>query len=229
MNRLWQMLRAMGEGCGGLAIWSAVALIAASRVVSALTPPPRPHPVIAKRGSDLDTIDRVLTRRAPDLGLTLRHQLDRAIDEEARRAGYDPLLILAIIDVESDFDRSAVSSKGARGLMQIQPTTLADRAHRAGLRLEPKEIAASPALEVRLGVRYLRSLQNRFGNLDLALMAYNAGPRKIHHAIRHHHLKAFRFYPRRVRRDFQKFRTGLGLVPDWALAQRDRTPAGPLD
>ena len=46
----------------------------------------------------------MLAKRAPELGLVLRAQVSRAIAEEARRAGYDPLLILAIIDVESDFD-----------------------------------------------------------------------------------------------------------------------------
>ena len=89
--------------------------------------------------------------------------MSRAIAEEARRAGYDPLLILAIIDVESDFDLEAVSSRGARGLMQIQPVTLHWFAQKQGLRLTREEMAADPGLCVRLGVRYLRSLQDRFG------------------------------------------------------------------
>ena len=112
---------------------------------------------------DAALIDAVLAKRAPTLGLTLRRQLGQAIAEEARQTGYDPLLILAIIDVESDFEEEAVSEKGARGLMQIKPSTLHFLAEKQGLRLSREEVAADPALCVRLGIRYLRDLQDRFG------------------------------------------------------------------
>jgi soluble lytic murein transglycosylase len=179
-------------------------------------------PALEKRPADFAIIDAVLAKRAPELGLTLRHQLGVAIAEEASRAGYDPLLIVSIIDVESEFDEEAVSSKGARGLMQIQPTTLYFLAQREGLRLSREEVAADPALQVRLGIRYLRALNNRFKSLDLALMAYNAGPGKIQHAAAAGDLDVFRRYPRLVRRDFSVFRQGEGLGGDWALARRDR-------
>ncbi|GHG92061.1 hypothetical protein GCM10012319_53570 [Comamonas sp. KCTC 72670] len=170
-------------------------------------------------------IDAVLARRAPDLGLTLRRQLIQAIAEEAGRLAYDPLLILAIIDVESDFTEEAVSVKGARGLMQIKPSTLHFLAEKEGLRLSREEVTADPALCVRLGIRYLRSLQERFGgDLDLALMAYNAGPTRIRNAIKQGELDRFRRYPRAVRRDFRRFREGHGLGGDWALAQREVPP-----
>nr|WP_217917488.1 MULTISPECIES: lytic transglycosylase domain-containing protein [unclassified Myxococcus] len=174
---------------------------------------------------DASLIDAVLARRAPDLGLTLRRQLIQAIAEEAGRLAYDPLLILAIIDVESDFTEDAVSVKGARGLMQIKPSTLHFLAEKEGLRLSREEVTADTALCVRLGIRYLRSLQERFGgDLDLALMAYNAGPTRIRNAIKQGELERFRRYPRAVRRDFRRFREGHGLGGDWALAQREVPP-----
>jgi len=167
----------------------------------------------------------VLAKKAPELGLELRVQVSRAIAEEARRAGYDPLLILSIIDVESEFDVDAVSSQGARGLMQIQPATLHWFAEKQGLRLSREEMAADPALCVRLGIRYLRSLQDRFGgDLSMALMAYNAGPDRVRQAIRERSLDRYRFYPRRVKRDFERFRKGEGLGGDWAFALRDPEP-----
>jgi soluble lytic murein transglycosylase-like protein len=106
--------------------------------------------------------------------------------------------------------------------MQIQPATLHWFAEKQGLRLSKEEMAADPALCVRLGTRYLRSLQDRFGgDLPTALMAYNAGPDRIRQAIRERSLELFRFYPRRVKRDFQRFRAGEGLGGDWAFALRD--------
>jgi soluble lytic murein transglycosylase len=232
MRRLLFQLHALSSHCAVLPLVAGALLLAAARVEGTVQgPTPSPVRSVAAIGiqpalPDSEIIDAVLAKRAPDLGLTLRGQVSRAIAEEARRAGYDPLLILAIIDVESEFDEAAVSARGARGLMQIQPATLHWFAQKEGLRLSREEMAADPGLCVRLGIRYLKSLQDRFrGDLDLALMAYNAGPNRIRGELREKNLEAFRFYPRRVRRDFSRFRTGEGLGGDWAFAQRD--PAGP--
>jgi soluble lytic murein transglycosylase-like protein len=208
-----------------LPLLAGLLLLGAARVEGVVRRPTAPPKVevASQTAPDQALIDSVLAKRAPDLGLTLRTQVGRAIAEEARRAGYDPLLVLAVIDVESDFDEGAVSARGARGLMQIRPATLQFVAEREGLRLSPEEVAADPAVCVRLGIRYLRWLQDRFGgDLELALMAYNGGPDRIRQALRSHDLDAFRFYPRRVKRRFVRFRTGEGLLGDWALAQRER-------
>jgi soluble lytic murein transglycosylase len=232
MRRLLFQLHALSSHCAVLPLVAGALLLAAARVegtVQARSPAPvRPRVALHADGAlpDSETIDAVLAKRAPDLGLTLRGQVSRAIAEEARQAGYDPLLVLAIIDVESEFDEAAVSARGARGLMQIQPATLHWFAQKAGLKLTREEMASDPGLCVRLGIRYLKSLQDRFGgDLDLALMAYNAGPNRIREVAREKNLEAYRFYPRRVRRDFSRFRTGEGLGADWAFAQRDRTQA----
>jgi soluble lytic murein transglycosylase-like protein len=212
-----------------------MALVLSARIIPVLSepaPPPvvAPVAVVEPASHDAAVIDAVLAKRAPDLGLTLRRQLGQAIAEEARQTGYDPLLILAIIDVESDFEEEAISVKGARGLMQIKPSTLHFLAEKEGLRLSREEVAADPALCVRLGIRYLRTLQDRFGgDLDYALMAYNAGPTRIRKAIKDGEVEIFRRYPRLVKRDFKRFREGQGLGGDWALAQREGTeqPPGP--
>jgi soluble lytic murein transglycosylase len=224
-ERLFRWLHALGSGCGKLPLVAAVALVLSARAVPLLAPSPAlpvgDPALLESRSPDAVLIDAVLTKRAPGLGLTLRSQLVQAIAEEAERAGYDPLLILAIIDVESDFAEVAVSEKGARGLMQIKPSTLHFLAEKEGLRLAREEVAADPSLCVRLGIRYLRTLHDRFGDLDLALMAYNAGPTRIWQAKKSGELESFRRYPRLVRRDFRRFREGEGLGGDWALAQRE--------
>ncbi|MBL8917339.1 MAG: lytic transglycosylase domain-containing protein [Myxococcaceae bacterium] len=171
---------------------------------------------------ELERIDAVLARRGPGLGLRLREQLAHAIAQESTAAGFDPLLVLAVIDVESDFRDSAVSNMGARGLMQIQPVTLQFIAQREGIKLTAREIEADPSLRVRLGIRYLKYLSTRFGNdLDLALMAYNAGPTRVYLAARQRELDQFRGYVQAVRREYAGLRREHGEAGDWAFASRE--------
>lgn len=94
-------------------------------------------------------------------------ELEPLFREAAGEAGLDPELLKAVAAVESNFDPGAVSPKGALGLMQLMPET----AESLGVS-DPFD----PAQNVRAGARYLRDLLDRFGNLELALAAYNAGP-----------------------------------------------------
>jgi soluble lytic murein transglycosylase-like protein len=89
------------------------------------------------------------------------------VSASAERHGVDPLLLRAVIAVESGNDPRAVSRKGAAGLMQLMPLTAA----RYGV-----ADRFDPAQNVDAGARYLRSLIDRFDeDLSLALAAYNAG------------------------------------------------------
>lgn len=82
------------------------------------------------------------------------------------RYGVDPALLSAVARAESGYDPSAVSSAGALGLMQIMPGTA------AGLGVDPLD----PAQAVDGAARYLAAQLERFGSVELALAAYNAGP-----------------------------------------------------
>jgi soluble lytic murein transglycosylase-like protein len=89
------------------------------------------------------------------------------VHEAANRNGLDPCLILSVMRAESGFNRTAVSVKGASGLMQLMPQT----ASRFGVRdiFDVNE-------NVMAGAKYLRWLLNRFnGDVRLALAGYNAG------------------------------------------------------
>jgi hypothetical protein len=207
------------------AIVAIIALSAAGSIWAPIFEAPQPSRLETPGASevlppDFPVIDAVLARRAPGIGMVLRKQVAIAIAEEAHRADFDPLLILGLIDVESDFQEEAISPMGAKGLMQIQPTTLYFLAQKEGLRLSREEVSKDPALCVRLGIRYLRSLYNNFGNLDLALMAYNMGPGKLVAQAKAHDLEQYRGYPRAVRREYTTLRHGLRLGGDWAVAAR---------
>lgn len=89
------------------------------------------------------------------------------VQEIARGHGLDPVLLDAIIVVESAYEPGAVSPKGAMGLMQLMPATA------ARFRIEDP---FDPVENLRGGARYLQWLLDRFdGDLKLALAAYNAG------------------------------------------------------
>ncbi len=191
-----------------------------------LSPPTSPafeaHGTGQVRDDNEERIDKVLAIRGPGLGLQLRRQLAMAIAQESAAARFDPLLVLAVIAVESEFQDSAVSVVGARGLMQIRPSTLFFWAEREGIRLTQKEIEADPALRVRLGIRYLKYLQQSFGgDLDLALMAYNAGPTRLYQSIKEHSTDQFRGYPTAVRRQYSLLRHVQGEPDDWVFASRE--------
>jgi len=83
----------------------------------------------------------------------------------------DPKLVKAIIAIESCFDRKAVSSVGARGLMQLMPATA-------------KELGVKDSFNansnIRGGIKYFSLMLERFNdNTELALAAYNAGPHAV--------------------------------------------------
>jgi soluble lytic murein transglycosylase-like protein len=88
----------------------------------------------------------------------------------AARQGLDPALVHAVILVESHYDPVSRSPKGARGLMQLMPAT----ARRFGVR-----DITDPAQNIDAGTRYLRLLLDRFGRVELALAAYNAGEEAV--------------------------------------------------
>ncbi|CAB3654476.1 hypothetical protein LMG24238_01326 [Paraburkholderia sediminicola] len=117
--------------------------------------------------SDITAMLRAQFRVAPLESM----KIARAVLIEAERQAISPVLLLAVMSVESSFDRHAVSIAGARGLMQVLPA-----AH-------PQLIAGTtdlsdPAINVRIGSTILRGyLDASGGDLDAALVRYSGGGR----------------------------------------------------
>lgn len=109
----------------------------------------------------------------------VKHHLREASQEH----GIDIELLQALIATESGFDSSAVSPKGAVGLMQIIPATAQRYGVRSDARATVEKKLFDPRTNVRTGTRYLRDLIRMFpGRLELALAAYNAGEGAVQRA-----------------------------------------------
>ena len=91
---------------------------------------------------------------------------EEIITSTAETHGVDPMLVRALIRVESGDQPAARSNKGAMGLMQLMPATA---------RLYKVRNPYDPKANIAAGVRHLKSLLDRYATVDLALAAYNAG------------------------------------------------------
>lgn len=89
-------------------------------------------------------------------------------------------MIHAITRQESQFDRAALSSANARGLMQLLPSTAAEQAAKLGLPASTERLSSDPIYNVTLGSAYFARLKSNFGGSHvLAVAGYNAGPGNV--------------------------------------------------
>lgn len=95
---------------------------------------------------------------------------------EADSRRLDPHLVAAIARQESAFAPDVTSRAGARGLLQIMPETGRWWANRLGVRDYSDDLLYHPEINVHLGTAYFADLQRRYSELQLSLIAYNAGP-----------------------------------------------------
>jgi len=108
------------------------------------------------------------TPAEPDEALLDGTPYGEIIASVSEAQGVNPLLVRALIQVESKFRPTARSRKGAMGLMQLMPSTA--REYNVRNPFEPKA-------NIEAGIKHLKSLIERFGSsLELGLAAYNAGP-----------------------------------------------------
>ena len=93
-------------------------------------------------------------------------KINEAVEQAALQSDLDPLLVHAVIQVESGYNQYAMSHAGAQGLMQLMPATARSLGVRNSFDVEEN---------IRAGVRHLKDLKETFKDDRLALAAYNAG------------------------------------------------------
>ena len=105
-----------------------------------------------------------ITKRVPNAFYRIR--LLETVHQEAKAQGLDPLLVLAVMDVESNFNRYAESFVGAQGLMQVMPFWKKEYGH-------PDDDLFNPKVNIRYGCKILRHYLDRYKKPVKALAAYN--------------------------------------------------------
>ncbi len=165
-----------------------------------------------EEGGDASSSVRSIVEKSA-VGLTARQKKEvaEAILKHAERNKLDPLLVVALIRTESSFNNYAVSEVGALGLMQVMPDTGKWLAEKSGIPFGNKKELFDPQLNIELGTAYLADLIKRFGSVERALVAYNAGPGNAQKILKNDARRDefLAGYPKKVVSDYRKLRAKL--------------------
>lgn len=129
-------------------------------------------------------VNKVLTS-IQGLSAERRGPLATAIVNESIGGNFDPLFIAAVIRYESAFNRNAISPKGARGLMQLMPSTGQFISASEDISWKGTHALHDANYNLRLGIAYLNHLADTFkGDWKRVLIAYNWGPGNLSQALK---------------------------------------------
>jgi len=195
-----------------LALWLTVVAIVMGVMMPSIYEEPKTALVAAKepelgQPEISDPLQRELLPDKPDQTLPIiswnsaERLFQPIVLKAANRHKVDPAMVMAIIMAESSYNPKAISKKGAKGLMQLMPTTARS--------LGVKDIF-NPEHNINAGVRYFKKLLNQFdGNVELALAAYNAGSRKVREYRGIPPFGATKYYIKKVIKYYRHYKTQL--------------------
>ena len=140
-----------------------------------------------------------------------RLELASIITEQAQQHNLDPLLVIALIQVESTFNTHAQSHKGAKGLMQLLPDTARYINKKTDKDILENSNLFDTKTNIALGTAYMEYLLNKTnGNLEYALAAYNMGPANMFRAKRENRLP--KAYSNKVLKEYAKLQKAVDTV-----------------
>ncbi len=159
------------------------------------------------------TIQRIVNHIEEETDTLERHELRKIAEilyEESKRNDVDYRLILAIMKVESNFRHKAVSSRGARGLLQLKPSLARYIAKDAGVHWRGAKTLDEPDKNIRIGIHHLSSLLDDFESLNLALHAYHVGPTRLKELLSERNKLNKRF----LNLVLKEYRRNISVLPD---------------
>lgn len=140
-----------------------------------------------------------------------RVELAYIITEQAKKHNLDPLLIVALIQIESTFNINAESHKGAKGLMQLLPDTAKYINKKTDKGIPENSNLFDAETNIALGTAYMEYLLNKTnGNLEYALAAYNMGPANMFKAKREN--KVPKAYSNKVLKEYNKLQKAVDTI-----------------
>lgn len=154
--------------------------------------------------TDLDTDPHLLWAQSETIGEMISARLDpelwtkdriqdlsQFILLKSREYKVPPLLVISLIEVESNFKPGAISPRGAVGLMQLMPATAEALAIQGD---QWQGGLADPKRNIEYGLRYMRKLQSKFRRPEHVLTAYNMGPAALQRKLRNGETVRFDYY-----------------------------------
>lgn len=129
--------------------------------------------------------------------------ISRIVYEESINYGLDYRLILALMKIESNFKDDAVSSMGARGLLQVKPSVAKYIAQDAGIVWDGRKTLDEAGSNIKIGIHFFSQLLRDFDNVNLALKAYNMGPTRVR-GLSLNNAQALRGFPSLVMNEYRK-------------------------
>lgn len=131
-----------------------------------------------KKEAIKNQITELLKNENSDMEDNTAETISHVLYEESSQYGLDYRLILALMKIESNFQHNVVSSRGARGLLQVKPSLAKFIARDLGIKWDGRETLDEPDTNIKIGVWFLSQLMTDFRNTHMALKAYNMGPSK---------------------------------------------------
>ena len=138
--------------------------------------------IIAKLSKDFDRLDLAIkaAKYAQKKNIYLYHYAyPQLTNYKNIYKDVEKELVYGVIKQESAFDPKAISRVGARGMMQVMPATASKISKQIKLNYSKERLTSDPEYNIKLGSYYLYSLAEEYDSYILALVGYNAGPRRI--------------------------------------------------
>ena len=143
---------------------------------------PEEHKLVAQLARNLRRVDLAVasSKRSARHGVILLHEAYPLVEPMVRVDEPETALVLALSRQESEFNQTAISPAGARGLMQLMPATAKGVAKELKLGFDQGQLTQNAGYNVQLGSHYLKGLlRNWDNNFVLALAGYNAGEARV--------------------------------------------------